>query len=113
MLMMNTKAISAAQKKIEALMASFETKEFKAEQNGITVVLLGDMSLHSVSGDVTSQNIMAAYQIAKSALEHERAVNFARVRNEILSQYKFDVKNVVPEIAKAIAYLNNKREQAA
>lgn len=110
---MNTKAITVAQKKIEDLMADFERKEFFANQDGASVILLGDLSLKSVSGTLTSESVMSAYQVAKADLEHERAVNFARVRNEILSQYKFDVKNVVPEIAKAIAYLSRKKEQAA
>lgn len=113
--LVNTKALQAAQNDVDALINEFERLVFEAtEPNGVTVSLKGDMTLHGVSGDaLTPVSVMDAYHLAKVKLDHARAVGLVRVRNAILKQYKFDVKNLVPEIAKAISTLEQKDTSGA
>jgi hypothetical protein len=64
------------------------------------------MEVVSVHGNVENHVFMELYQQALEALKKERAVSLVRVRNQIIKDFKFDIKELIPEIAKAVAYLD-------
>jgi DNA-binding protein YbaB len=105
----NTRALVKAQDEIEALMSNFEIRDFVAKIGLVTVVLKGNLKLESVTpetGVIDSVSFKSAYDEALAELEKERSISLARVRNKIIKEFKFDIKDLIPEIAKAIAYLD-------
>ena len=104
----NTKALVKAQDEIENLMNDFEKKSFSAKSGNVEVVVLGDMSLKNAinEGDFSISDVLEANQQALSIAKKERSVGLAKIRNRILKQFKFDIKDLIPEIAKAVSHLN-------
>jgi DNA-binding protein YbaB len=105
--------LQAAQQQIEALMSSFEVREFSAISQGVSVVLTGDMVMKSLSSSnelVSTADVTAAYAQAMTELVHERNTNFVRIRNAVQKKFRIDIKDTIPEVNAAIEYFNARQK---
>lgn len=104
----NTKALIKAQDDIEALMNNFETLDFAFTVDGVTATVKGDLSLSNIesSENVAPETLLKASIGAVAVAKKERSVSLVRIRNKILKSFKFDIKALIPEIAKAVAHLD-------
>jgi predicted DNA-binding ribbon-helix-helix protein len=104
----NIAAMNAAKTEVEQQMNTFEKDVFSAEQNGLSVTLLGDMTIQSIAGDgqFTATDFERVYQTALEQLKHARSLNLVRIRNKINKQFRFDIANMFPEVATAVRYLD-------
>ena len=109
----NPKAMMAAQKELEAIQSNFERQEFRAEHDGVTVTIMGDRTMKSIDGadeqgKVNIADLLTAYNQAADTLEHQRNLHLVRLRNQIQKQFRVDIKAMIPEIAAAVVYMEQR-----
>lgn len=102
-------ALKSAQESIEAVLSAFEHEVFTHESDGIKVGVFGTMRIESItpaSGDFEVTTFKKVYDAAIESLEYSKSVKLAAIRNQVKAKFHFDLSTQIPEVKKAVDYLN-------
>jgi|AntDeeMinimDraft_5_1070356.scaffolds.fasta_scaffold13867_3 DNA-binding protein YbaB len=102
-------ALKASQESIEAVLNEFEHIEFSHEDKGIKVTVFGSMKMklvESIDDKFSAEDFTFVYDQAIEKLEYDKSVKLAKIRNEVQTKFKFDLASFLPEVQKAVDYLN-------
>lgn len=108
-------AAAYAQKRMEIIQSQFESKVFSGTHDGVTVSVSGTRKLQSIAGAeaVAVGSVMQASEIAYAQLEHARNLMLVQLRNEVQKMHRVDIKAMVPEIAAAVLFMEQRQSLAS
>jgi DNA-binding protein YbaB len=108
-------AAAYAQKRMEIIQSQFESKVFSAMHDGVTVSVTGTRKLQSISGadPVSVGAVMQASELAYAQLEYERNLMLVQLRNEVQKMHRVDIKTMVPDIAAAVLFMEQRQSLAS
>ncbi len=108
-------AAAYAQKRMEVIQSQFEVKVFSGSHEGVVVHVLGTRKLQGISGadSVSVSAVMAASEQAYAQLEYERNLMLVQLRNEVQKMHRVDIKAIVPEIAAAVLFMDQRQSLAS
>lgn len=108
-------AAAYAQKRMEVIQSQFESKVFTGSHDGVTVSVAGTRKLHAISGadPVAVTSVLQASENAYAQLEYERNLMLVQLRNEVQKMHRVDIKAMVPEIAAAVLFMEQRQSLAS